>query len=439
MYDIIYRKREGEELTEKEIDFFVQEYTKGNIPDYQAAALLMAIFFRKMSDKETYYLTKAMMNSGRTIDLSKIEGIKVDKHSTGGVGDTTTLIVGPLVASCGVAVAKMSGRGLGHTGGTIDKLESIPGFCVELTIDQFIEAVNRIKIAVMSQSVDLAPADKKLYALRDTTATVENISLIASSVMSKKLAAGADAIVLDVKFGSGAFMKNIEQAIELAKIMIHIGESAGRKTIALLSNMDQPLGYAVGNALEVKEAIDSLKNQGPEDLMDLCICLASYMVLLAKKAETIEEASDMVRSKLLSGEAFEKFKEFVRFQGGDISAIDDTTKLPQAKYIEEVKAETDGYVQSIQAEDIGFAALILGAGRERKESRIDLSAGVVLKKKVGDPVRAQETIAVVHTNQFEKIEQARKIISDAFTIVPFSVKKPKIVHGILSKNEIKIL
>jgi pyrimidine-nucleoside phosphorylase len=438
MYDIIYKKREGKELSEDEIKFFVREYTKGNIPDYQASALLMAIFFRKMNNIETYFLTKAMIDSGTTVDLSKIDGIKVDKHSTGGVGDTTTLIVGPIVASCGVPVAKMSGRGLGHTGGTIDKLESIPGFCVEMAVKQFVETINRVKIAVIGQSFDLAPADKKLYALRDVTATVENISLIASSIMSKKLAAGANAIVLDVKFGSGAFMKSLDETLELAKTMVNIGTSANRETIALLTNMDQPLGYAVGNALEVKEAIDILNYKGPEDLRQLCIYLASYMVLLAKRVETIQEAFDMVCEKLISGEALKKFKEFVYSQGGDVSIIEDKNKLPHAKYVEEVKVEIEGYVEHIKADDIGLAALILGAGRECKESLIDLSAGIVLKKKVGDPVKAKEVIAVIHTNDLGSINRARKIISESFIISKCFTHKPKIIHGIVSKNEIQI-
>ncbi|WZL74921.1 pyrimidine-nucleoside phosphorylase [Clostridiaceae bacterium 35-E11] len=439
MYDMIYKKREGQELTQEEINFFINQYTEGSIPDYQVSAMLMAIYFRGMSKKETYYLTEAMRFSGDVIDLSEIEGIKVDKHSTGGVGDTTTLVVGPLVASCGVPVAKMSGRGLGHTGGTIDKLESIPGFHVELSIEQFIHTVNRVKLAVVGQSGHLAPADKKLYALRDVTATVDNIELIASSIMSKKLAAGSNAIILDVKIGNGAFMKTLDEGIKLAKEMVNIGNYANRETIALLTSMEQPLGNAVGNALEVKEAIDTLNNNGPEDLEELCIHLASYMLLMSKKTNSIDEGIKITTQKLKSGEAFAKFKEFIQAQGGDISVIDDTTKLPQAKYITKIKSISAGYIQGIKTNEIGLAALTLGAGRENKAASIDLSAGLQMHKKIGDQVSIGDTIATIHTNKKESIEQACNMILNALEFSKGSIPKPKLIQAIVSKDEIKIL
>lgn len=439
MYDLIYKKREGQELTQDEINFFINKYTDGSIPDYQVSAMLMAIYFRGMSKKETYYLTEAMRFSGDVVDLSGIEGIKVDKHSTGGVGDTTTLVVGPLVASCGIPVAKMSGRGLGHTGGTIDKLESIPGFNVEMSTEQFIHTVNRVKLAVIGQSGDLAPADKKLYALRDVTATVDNIGLIASSIMSKKLAAGSNAIMLDVKFGSGAFMKTLEEGIELAKEMVDIGNSANRETIALLTSMQQPLGNAVGNALEVKEAIDTLNNKGPADLEALCIHLASYMLLLAKKIKTINEGIEITTQKLRSGEAFAKFKEFIQAQGGDISVIDDTNRLPKAKYVKPIKATAEGYIQMMKTNEIGLAALVLGAGRENKESAIDLSAGLQMHKKIGDQVAVGDPIATVYTNKQESIEQASHIVLNSLKLSKESVPTPKLIQAIVSKDQIKIL
>lgn len=439
MYDMIYKKREGQELTQEEINFFINKYTEGSIPDYQVSAMLMAIYFRGMSKKETYYLTEAMRFSGDVIDLSGIEGIKVDKHSTGGVGDTTTLVVGPLVASCGVPVAKMSGRGLGHTGGTIDKLESIPGFNVEMSIEQFIHTVNHVKLAVTGQSGDLAPADKKLYALRDVTATVDNIGLIASSIMSKKLAAGSNAIILDVKIGSGAFMKTLDDGIELAKEMVDIGHSANRETIALLTNMEQPLGNAVGNALEVKEAIDTLNNKGPADLEELCVHLASYMLLMSKKTKSINEGIKIITQKLKSGEAFEKFKEFIQAQGGDISVIDDISRLPQAKYVTKIKATSAGYIQAIKTNEIGLAALALGAGRENKAASIDLSAGLQMHKKIGEQVLVGDTIATIHTNKKESIEQASNMILNALELSKNSISKPKLIQAIVSKDEIKIL
>ncbi|KXG76828.1 pyrimidine-nucleoside phosphorylase [Thermotalea metallivorans] len=439
VYDIILKKREGYSLTKDEIYYFVNEYTKGNIPDYQAAALLMAIFFQKMNKEETAYLTEAMMYSGDVLDLSKIEGIKVDKHSTGGVGDTTTLVVAPLVASCNVPVAKMSGRGLGHTGGTIDKLESIQGFHVELSNEQFINNVNQFKIAVIGQSANLAPADKKLYALRDVTATVDNLSLIASSIMSKKLAAGSNAIVLDVKVGSGAFMKDLDSGIELAKEMVDIGHHMHRETIAILTSMEQPLGFAIGNSLEVEEAIQTLKNRGPEDLKELSITLASYMVFLAKEAPSIAEARTMVINHLESGKALSKFKEFVQAQGGDPAVVEDTNLLPKAAYTREVIALEDGYIQSIQTDNIGIAALILGAGRENKNSPIDLSAGIVMNKKIGDTVHKGDSIATLYTNKAEVLEQAGSIIRKAIHLSEGPVQKPRLIKAIVSKDHVQIM
>ncbi|MTI54178.1 pyrimidine-nucleoside phosphorylase [Geosporobacter ferrireducens] len=439
MYDVIYKKRQGMALNKEEIEFFVTGYTNGTIPDYQASALMMAIYFNKMSKEETFYLTDAMMRSGDQIDLSQIEGIKVDKHSTGGVGDTTTLIVGPLVAACGVPVAKMSGRGLGHTGGTIDKLESIKGFHVEISNEEFLRNVNQIKLAVIGQSGDLAPADKKLYALRDVTATVDNISLIASSIMSKKLAAGANAILLDVKVGSGAFMKDFDSAVSLAMEMVEIGKAMGRETIAVLTDMDQPLGYAVGNSLEVQEAIEVLNNRGPEDLRTLCVKLASYMVLLAKKANTLAEAEATVIEMLDSGAALKKFKAFIQAQGGDLTAIDHPQQLPKARYKRNVVASVNGYIQSIKADDIGVAALSLGAGRETKDSTIDLAAGVMMYKKVGDLIKRGDVIAELHANNESKLDVANTTITNAITYSDRKVEKLKLIKAVVTDKGIQPL
>ena len=386
MYDLIMKKRKGEELTKEEINFFVDGFTKGEIPDYQASAMLMAIFFNKMNKRETADLTNAMVESGDKIDLSNIKGVKVDKHSTGGVGDKTSICLTPLVASLGIPVAKMSGRGLGHTGGTIDKLETFKGFSVELTEEQFMENVNKINIAIMGQSGNLVPADKKLYALRDVTATVDNMSLIASSIMSKKLASGADAIVLDVKVGDGAFMKTPETAKELAQEMVDIGKHLGRETIGVISDMDQPLGYAIGNSLEVIEAIELLKGNGPKDLLELTLTIGSNMLLCAKMAESEEEARKMLMENIENGKGLEKLKDFVKAQGGDISPIDDYSKFPQAKYVEKVTSPVDGYITKIHAEAFGLIAMELGAGRATKESEIDLAVGIVLNKKRGEKV-----------------------------------------------------
>ncbi|MDE7044760.1 MAG: pyrimidine-nucleoside phosphorylase, partial [Acetatifactor sp.] len=396
MYDIIMKKRNGGELSRDEIDFFVEGYTKGEIPDYQVSALMMAIYFRKMTEGETLALTMAMANSGDMLDLSRIDGIKVDKHSTGGVGDKTSLALTPMVAACGIPVAKMSGRGLGHTGGTIDKLESFSGFSTALTTEQFIDNVNRIGIAIMGQTADLAPADKKLYALRDVTATVDNMSLIASSIMSKKLAAGADAIVLDVKTGSGAFMKEEADAKALAEEMVRLGRNAGRTTIAVISDMDQPLGYAVGNALEVKEAIETLKGNGPKDFVELCMTLGSQMLIAGGKARDKEEAFAKLHAVIEDGSALKKLAEFVEAQGGDPRAVYDTELLPKASVIREIKSPAEGYISHIACDEVGICSLILGGGRETKESGIDLSVGIVLQKKAGDFVKKGDTLAVIH-------------------------------------------
>ncbi len=416
MYDLIMKKRKGEELTTEEINFFVDGFTKGEIPDYQASAMLMAIFFNKMNKRETADLTNAMVESGDKIDLSNIKGIKVDKHSTGGVGDKTSICLTPLVASVGIPVAKMSGRGLGHTGGTIDKLETFKGFSVELTEEQFMENVNKINIAIMGQSGNLVPADKKLYALRDVTATVDNMSLIASSIMSKKLASGADAIVLDVKVGDGAFMKTPETAKELAQEMVDIGKHLGRETIGVISDMDQPLGYAIGNSLEVIEAIELLKGNGPKDLLELTLTIGSNMLLCAKVAESEEEARKMLIENIENGKGLEKLKEFVKAQGGDITPIDDYSKFPQAKYVEKVTSPVDGYITKIHAEALGLIAMELGAGRATKESEIDLAVGIVLNKKRGEKVKKGDVLAYIHSNNEEKIERARKSILENIVI-----------------------
>ena len=428
---LLKKKRDGHELTTAEINFFIEGYTKGEIPDYQASALAMAIYFQDMNDRERADLTRAMVESGDTIDLSAIDGVKVDKHSTGGVGDTTTLVLAPLVASLGVPVAKMSGRGLGHTGGTIDKLESIAGFHVELTREQFIDLVNRDKVAVIGQSGNLTPADKKLYALRDVTGTVNSIPLIASSIMSKKIAAGADAIVLDVKTGDGAFMKTQEDAEKLAHAMVRIGNHVGRKTIAIISDMSQPLGFAIGNALEVKEAIETLQGKGPKDLTELVLTLGSQMVILAGKAKTSEEAKEMLLDAIHSGKALAKFKEFLANQGGDASIVDDLTKLPQAKYKIELPAKQSGYISRMVADEIGVASMILGAGRATKEDVIDLAVGLVLHKKVGDKVEEGESILTIYSNR-ENVEDVKQKLYDNIFIAD-TATAPTLIHTVITE------
>lgn len=418
MYDVIMKKRNGGELSAEEIKFFVEGYTRGDIPDYQVSALMMAIYFQGMTKAETHALTMAMADSGDTLDLSGIHGIKVDKHSTGGVGDKTSLALIPMVAACGIPVAKMSGRGLGHTGGTIDKLESFPGFSTEISTEQFIANVNRIGIAIMGQTADLAPADKKLYALRDVTATVDNLSLIASSIMSKKLAAGADAIVLDVKTGSGAFMKKEEDALALAQEMVDIGTAAGRHTIAVISDMDQPLGRAVGNALEVKEAIATLNGKGPEDFTELCLTLGSQMLVAGGRTKDTETARELLRQVIADGTALKKLAEFVEAQGGDSSAVYHPELLPKAELVRPIPAPVSGYVQHIACDEIGICSLILGGGRETKESAIDLSVGLILEKKVGDYVEAGEPLAFLHGNDEGKCEAAAQRFLQAYMISP---------------------
>ncbi len=432
MYDLILKKRNGGELSTEEINFFIENYTNGSIPDYQVSSLLMAIYFQKMNKRETSDLTMAMVHSGDMLDLSAIKGIKVDKHSTGGVGDTTTLVLTPMVAALGIPVAKMSGRGLGHTGGTIDKLESFKGFSVEMPTEKFMNNVNTLKIAVGGQTGDLAPADKKLYALRDVTATVDNVSLIASSIMSKKIASGADAIVLDVKVGDGAFMKTTESAEELAREMVAIGNHIGRKTMAVISDMDQPLGFAIGNVLEVVEAINTLKGHGPTDLLELSLALGSRMVVLAGKAETVEEAEKMLRETIASGAAIEKLKEFVAAQGGDIECIDNTDIFPKAKYVVPVVSDNAGVVKKIHAENLGIVAMELGAGRATKESVIDLAVGIVLTKKRGDRVEDGEVIAYIHSNKEELIEKAKVGILSNYEIVEGYENDIPLIHEVIS-------
>ncbi len=431
MYDIIMKKRNGGELSKEEIEFFIEGYTKGEIPDYQVSALMMAIYFRKMTEEETLALTMAMADSGDRLDLSGIRGIKVDKHSTGGVGDKTSLALAPMVAACGIPVAKMSGRGLGHTGGTIDKLESFPGFTTALTTQRFIENVNRVGIAIMGQTADLAPADKKLYALRDVTATVDNLSLIASSIMSKKLAAGADAIVLDVKTGSGAFMKQEADAKALAEEMVKIGKNAGRRTTAVISDMDQPLGFAVGNALEVREAIETLEGHGPADFLELCLTLGSQMLIAGGKAENTQEAEAALRTVIADGSALKKLAEFVEAQGGDNNVVYHPELLPRAAIVLPVPAPESGYLSRIVCDEVGICSLILGGGRETKESEIDLSVGLVLRKKVGDYVEAGEPLAMIHANDEEKAAQARERYLKACAIAGEAPERTAFIKGIV--------
>lgn len=431
MYDIIMKKRNGGELSEEEIAFFIKGYTKGEIPDYQVSALMMAIFFQKMTEKETLALTLEMAKSGDMLDLSGIAGIKVDKHSTGGVGDKTSLALLPMVAACGLPVAKMSGRGLGHTGGTIDKLESFPGFSTALSEEQFMENVNRAGMAIMGQTADLAPADKKLYALRDVTATVDNMSLIASSIMSKKLAAGADAIILDVKTGSGAFMKTEEDSVRLAREMVKIGNNVGRKTLAVISDMDEPLGYAVGNAIEVKEAIDTLNGHGPQDLLELCLTIGSLMAVGTGRAADIDEARKLLLEKLDDGSALRKFAEFVEAQGGDSAPVYNTALLPQASIVKEIYAPMDGYVSHIESDRVGISAMKLGGGRETKESSIDLSVGILIRRKVGDAVKKGEPVAALYANDNDKLSAAISELEQSYSYSAEPVERPKLIKTII--------
>ncbi len=432
MVDIITKKRDGGHLSDKEITFFINGTVNKTIPDYQISALLMAILFKGMDNREIVTLTDRMEHSGDVIDLSKIEGIKVDKHSTGGVGDKTSLALGPMVAACGVKVAKMSGRGLGHTGGTLDKLESIPGLNVYVSEEKFAEQVNKIGLAIVGQTGSLVPADKKLYALRDVTGTVESIPLIASSVMSKKLASGSDCILLDVKFGNGAFMKNVESATELAHIMCNIGNALGRDTRAVLTDMEQPLGLAVGNALEVKEAIATLKGKGPKDFTDLCLRSGAIMLKQAKVVNNELEGINMLKKVISDGSAFEKLRQLVIEQGGDVSYIDHPEKFEVSKNIIEIKASKDGYIKRIVALEIGESAMRLGAGRETFDDVIDMSAGILLNKKVGDKVNKGDLLCRVYTNKND-YDDIIKDIENAFVIVDEFVDVPPTVHAYIHK------
>jgi len=429
MVDLIEKKRDGFQLTKEEIIYIIENYVDKNIPDYQMSSLLMAIFFVGMTNEESSALTEAILNSGEIIDLSSVEGIKVDKHSTGGVGDKTTLVLGPLVASCGAKVAKLSGRGLGHTGGTLDKLESIEGLSIDIEIDEFIKQVNEIGIAVAGQTAKITPADKMLYALRDVTATVPSIPLIASSIMSKKLASGSDVIVLDVKIGEGAFMKTIEDARELSRIMVNIGASFGKKVVAFITDMSQPLGFTVGNRLEVKEAIETLQGNGPEDLTELCVEIGSYMVYSGGITKTLEEAKTLVLEKLDNGEAYDKQMELIKYQGGTIDNLDTFINV---KEIIEVKSQETGYIKEIDALAIGIGAMKLGAGRETKEDPIDPDVGIVLKKKVGDQVKKGDTLALLYNNK-DNIENVLEEVLNAFVITKEHIEKKSIILEIITQ------
>ena len=431
MYDLILKKKQGKELNTEEINWMIKEFTEGRIPDYQMSAMTMAICFQGMDKRETFDLTMAMRDSGDVLDLSRIDGIKVDKHSTGGVGDKVSLVLTPIVASLGVPVAKMSGRGLGHTGGTIDKLESFSGFSTEISEEKFIDSVNTIGIAIAGQTANLAPADKKLYARRDVTATVDQMSLIASSIMSKKLASGADAIVLDVKTGNGAFMQKEEDAIALAKAMVDIGSRAGKQTVAVITDMDEPLGNAVGNALEIKEVIDALHGDGPEDLMEVVYALGTQMLLLAKRAEDEEIARNLITESIQERKALKKFAEFIENQGGNREEILHPDMLPKARYVIPVLAEEEGCIERILAQDIGIACMTLGGGRENKESTIDHGVGIILTKKISDTVKKGETLALIHANSKEKAVLASNLVKNAYQIAKEPAKKAPMVKCII--------
>ncbi|MDD6573212.1 MAG: pyrimidine-nucleoside phosphorylase [Thermoflexaceae bacterium] len=431
MFDLIMKKRNGGQLTQEELHDIISGYVEGTIPDYQMSALLMAIYYKGMSKEETVALTMEMAESGDMLDLSAIHGVKVDKHSTGGIGDKTTLIVGPMVASLGIPVAKMSGRGLGYTGGTIDKLESFEGFSTAMSVTDFVDHVNSMKFALTGQTGNLAPADKKIYALRDVTATVDSIPLIASSIMSKKIASGADVIILDVKIGSGAFMKDLDSARKLAKTMVDIGKDAGRKMAAVISDMDQPLGLAVGNALEVMEAMDVLKGKGPKDVRELCIILGMYMVNRAKPEISLEEAKKLLTQSLDDGTALEKFREFLAEQGGNPDTIDDYSLLPNAKLVQELKSEKEGYLVHMEADEIGASAMILGAGREKKEDIINPAAGIVLNKKINDYVHVGDTLAYLHGDSREKLSAAAERMLGAYEFADAKREGHQLVYEIV--------
>ncbi len=429
MVDLIEKKRDGFQLTREEISYIIENYVNKKIPDYQMSSLLMAIFFKGMNNEESSALTQAMLNSGEVIDLSVIKGIKVDKHSTGGVGDKTTLVLGPLVASAGAKVAKLSGRGLGHTGGTLDKLESIEGLSIDIEIEDFIKQVNEIGLAVAGQTANLTPADKLLYSLRDVTATVPSVPLIASSIMSKKLASGSDIRVLDVKIGEGAFMKTIEDDRELSHIMVNIGASFNKKVVAFITDMSQPLGFTIGNKLEVLEAIHTLNGKGPEDLTELCIEIGSYMVYSAEITKTLKEAKKLVIEKMNNGEAYDKQLQFIKYQGGILGDLDN---FIQVKEIVEIKTQESGYVKAIDALAIGLGAMKLGAGRETKDDLIDPDVGIVLKKKVGDKVEKGDTIALLYNN-LDDIKKIKEEVLNAFTVVKEKVAKKSIILEIITE------
>ncbi|MFT8316053.1 MAG: pyrimidine-nucleoside phosphorylase [Clostridium sp.] len=430
MVDLINKKKEGKALSKDEIEFIVSGYVKGSIPDYQMSAFLMAVYFKGMDREEISNLTLSYVNSGNTVDLSGIKGIKVDKHSSGGVGDKISLIVIPLVAAVGVPVAKMSGRGLGHTGGTIDKLEAIEGFNTNLDYDTFINNVNKYKMAIAGQTANLTPADKKTYALRDVTGSVDSIPLIASSIMSKKIAAGADAIVLDVKVGSGAFMKSLDMAKELAETMVAIGKALNKKTIAIITNMNEPLGHEIGNANEVREAMEVLKGNGAKDETTVALTIAAYMVLLGGAFKNFDSAYEKLKDIIKSGKAIEKFKEFVKIQGGNTEIIDKPDKLPNSKYHVEIKAKESGYIEAIKADNIGVAAMLLGAGRRTKDDKIDFAAGITVVKKYGDRVNKGDAVFILHTNM-RNCTEAQNIVETSFKIGKEKPEAIKYIYEII--------
>lgn len=438
MYDLIMKKRSGESLTREEIQFMIREYVADNIPDYQMSAFLMAVYFQGMSEEETLAMTQEVAHSGEMVDLTAIQGVTVDKHSTGGVGDKTSLIIGPIVAACGVKVAKMSGRGLGHTGGTVDKLESIPGFQTTLTRESFFDVVNKVGFSIIGQSGNLAPADKKLYALRDVTATVDSIPLIAVSVMSKKLAAGNDCILLDVKTGSGAFMKTVEDAITLAEEMVAIGENAGRKTVALITDMDIPLGRNIGNSLEVIEAVDTLKGHGAADLTEVCVDLAANMLFLGGKG-SLTECKAMVHEVIDSGAAFDRLVAMVEAQGGDSAVILDTDKFAKAPYVHEVKALKSGYITWMDTESCGIVSSMLGAGRETKDSEIDYAAGLILHKKVGDFVEKGDPLATMYASREALFSEAERRYEEAIRIEDDREEEKPLVYARVTRDGIERL
>lgn len=436
IYDLIAKKRDGGTHSREELEAIVNGFVSGEVADYQMAAWMMAVYLRGMTDEETAELTDVMAHSGVMVDLSPIPGIKVDKHSTGGVGDKTTLVIAPIVAACGVKIAKMSGRGLGHTGGTVDKLESIPGYQTALSREKFFDTVNKCGVSVIGQSGNLAPADKKLYALRDVTATVDCIPLIASSIMSKKLAAGSDCILLDVKTGSGAFMKTLDDSIKLAQTMVAIGELAGRRTVALITDMDTPLGYGIGNSIEVMESMDVLKGKGPADLREVSLQLAANMLYLVGKG-TPEECRAMAEQSIADGSAFETFCTMVRAQGGDDSVLRDYTKFQQAPYRAEIKAERSGFITKMNAEEIGETSVVLGAGRETKESDIDFSAGLILHKKYGDEVKEGDTLVTLYTSKESALADAEKMYRDAIAIGDVQPAKEPLVYARVEKDKVE--